>query len=387
MTGKLTTTHNTLDDGSGNATFNGNATLGGTVMTPHNTLEDGSGNMNAAGKMTAQQFCVGANCVSSLWSNPMTVLGDLLFGSTSGAAARLAGNSTTTPMYLKSVGSGGSAAAPTLAQIQFADIAGTLGINAGGTGQPTASAAFNALSPLTTEGDLHYYHSSTNARLPVGSNGQCLISNGTDPAYGPCLVPSGSPSQYQTAIFSSPTSHAGVGPGSAGQILTSAGASANPAYSDFPNIVMPIQAATCSAGTGAPKWSYPSSGAPTAACRTGSNVNMGVLQFAQSNSAQFQLDIPGDWDSSSTVYAKIYLTQGSNTTSGQTIVMQIATGCSSTTDDAPFTTAQSFGTATTTGTANTPFVETLSGLTVTNCVPGGNINVKISRSSSDTATT
>jgi len=38
-------------------------------------------------------------------------------------------------------------------------------------------------SPLTTEGDLYYYHSSANARLGVGANGQVLSSNGTDPAW------------------------------------------------------------------------------------------------------------------------------------------------------------------------------------------------------------
>jgi len=68
---------------------------------------------------------------------------------------------------------------------------GTTGIAGGGTGQTTATAAFNALSPLTTEGDLHYYHSSSNARLGIGSNGQCLTSNGTDPVWGSCSTGSG----------------------------------------------------------------------------------------------------------------------------------------------------------------------------------------------------
>lgn len=68
---------------------------------------------------------------------------------------------------------------------------GTTAIGGGGTGQTTASAAFNALSPLTTEGDLLYYHSSANARLSRGSNGQCLTSNGTDPVWGSCSTGSG----------------------------------------------------------------------------------------------------------------------------------------------------------------------------------------------------
>jgi hypothetical protein len=116
-------------------------------------------------------------------------------------------------------------------------------------------------------------------------------------------------------------------------------------------------------------------------------VQAGVLRFAASNSAQFQVDIPGDWDSTSTVYAKIYFTQGANTTGSQTIIMKMATGCSSTTDDPSFNTAQAFGTATTGSTANMPYTETLSSVTMTSCSAGGSLNVQISRSGSDTATT
>lgn len=63
---------------------------------------------------------------------------------------------------------------------------GTLGIAAGGTGQVSAIAGFNALSPLNTEGDILYYHTGTASRLAVGSNGQCFTSNGTDPLWASC---------------------------------------------------------------------------------------------------------------------------------------------------------------------------------------------------------
>lgn len=62
----------------------------------------------------------------------------------------------------------------------------TLGIAGGGTGQTTKAAAFNAMSPLTTEGDLSYFSSGGAIRLPVGTNGQCLTANGTDPLWGSC---------------------------------------------------------------------------------------------------------------------------------------------------------------------------------------------------------
>ncbi len=98
----------------------------------------------------------------SAWGNPLTTLGDLLYGGVNGALMRLPGNTTTTPMYLKSLGSGSAATAPTLAQVQFSDISGTVAalqlpsgwnpvsIPNGGTGQVSAGAAFNALSPLNT---------------------------------------------------------------------------------------------------------------------------------------------------------------------------------------------------------------------------------------------
>jgi hypothetical protein len=38
-------------------------------------------------------------------------------------------------------------------------------------------------TPMTTEGDLRYFHSGNDARLAVGSSGQALISSGTDPAW------------------------------------------------------------------------------------------------------------------------------------------------------------------------------------------------------------
>ena len=59
-------------------------------------------------------------------------------------------------------------------------ITGTLPIANGGTGQTTASAAFNALSPITTAGDLILGNgANSSTRLPIGTNGFVLTSNGT----------------------------------------------------------------------------------------------------------------------------------------------------------------------------------------------------------------
>lgn len=72
---------------------------------------------------------------------------------------------------------------------------GTAAIAGGGTGQITAPAAFGALSPLTTEGDLLYYHSSANARLGIGSG---VLIGGSDPAWSTAL-PNGTTGTTQSA--------------------------------------------------------------------------------------------------------------------------------------------------------------------------------------------
>jgi hypothetical protein len=64
--------------------------------------------------------------------------------------------------------------------VQASSVVGTLAIANGGTGQTTASAAFNALSPVTTAGDLIIGNGTNSAtRLGIGTNGYVLTSNGT----------------------------------------------------------------------------------------------------------------------------------------------------------------------------------------------------------------
>ncbi len=102
---------------------------------------------------------------------------------------------------LSTVGPNASSGLPLLSQGASANPAfAVLGIVGGGTGQTTATAGFNALSPLTTEGDLLYYHTSANARLARGTNGQCLTSNGTDPVWGSCSTGSGTVTSVALAM-------------------------------------------------------------------------------------------------------------------------------------------------------------------------------------------
>lgn len=62
------------------------------------------------------------------------------------------------------------------------EITGTLAVGNGGTGQTTATAAFDALDPLTTKGDVIVHNGTNSIRVAVGSNGQLLVADsGTTP--------------------------------------------------------------------------------------------------------------------------------------------------------------------------------------------------------------
>jgi len=82
-----------------------------------------------------------------------------------------------------------------------------VGISYGGTGQITASAGFNALSPITTTGDLIIGNGTNSAtRLPIGTSGYVLTSNGTTATWtagsgGSGTVNSGT--QYQLGYYAS----------------------------------------------------------------------------------------------------------------------------------------------------------------------------------------
>jgi len=65
-------------------------------------------------------------------------------------------------------------------------VTGTLPVANGGTGQTTASAAFNALSPITTTGDLILGNGTNSAtRLAIGPSTYVLTSNGTTASWQP----------------------------------------------------------------------------------------------------------------------------------------------------------------------------------------------------------
>jgi hypothetical protein len=76
---------------------------------------------------------------------------------------------------------GATGLTPATATAGAVTLAGTLNVANGGTGQTTAGAAFNALSPVTSTGDLIVGNGANSAtRLGIGTNGYVLtVSGGT----------------------------------------------------------------------------------------------------------------------------------------------------------------------------------------------------------------
>lgn len=106
-------------------------------------------------------------------------VGDLLYASGTTTLAKLAGVATGNALI-----SGGVGTAPSWGKIGLTShISGTLAIGNGGTGQTTAAAAFDALAPTTTRGDIIFRGASSNGRLAIGSSTQVLLG-GTDPSWG-----------------------------------------------------------------------------------------------------------------------------------------------------------------------------------------------------------
>jgi hypothetical protein len=139
----------------------------------------------------------------------ITLTGDVTGTGTGSFAATIANNAVTYAKFqqvdgLSVVGNGGSTTANSAAitgtagqvlrinaggtALAFgaislstaASITGTLGITNGGTGQTTAVAAFDALAPTTTKGDLILHDGTDNVRLAVGgTDGHVLTVDST----------------------------------------------------------------------------------------------------------------------------------------------------------------------------------------------------------------
>lgn len=77
--------------------------------------------------------------------------------------------------------------------VSASSLTGTVAIANGGTGQTSQTAAFDALAPTTTQGDLIYYNGTDNVRLAKGTAGQALVMNSgaTAPEWGTAGISTG----------------------------------------------------------------------------------------------------------------------------------------------------------------------------------------------------
>lgn len=66
----------------------------------------------------------------------------------------------------------------TATNLTISSMVADLAIADGGTGQSTATAAFDALAPTTTQGDIIYHDGTDNVRLAAGTAGQVLETGG-----------------------------------------------------------------------------------------------------------------------------------------------------------------------------------------------------------------
>ena len=172
----------TLVDESGNPVSAGIATALATTTTPVV--------VSAATAPTLNQVLTATSASAATWqasssgfANPMTTQGDLIYENATPAPARLAGPTSATKQYLQSTGTGAAPQNPAWGTIAAGDVptlnqnttgtalnvTGTVATANGGTGQVTAAAAYNALSPMTTTGDIEY-ESGTNTAARLAGN-------------------------------------------------------------------------------------------------------------------------------------------------------------------------------------------------------------------------
>jgi hypothetical protein len=179
-------------DGDYDVKFSGGGIAVPFTLTDFKLFSSGSGITTLGGLTGATQtFANGTNVTMSSagtthtlgWTGDLAVAdggtgagtftaNGVLLGNTTSAIAVTAAGSANQVLRVPSGGGAPAFGATNLAS--SAAVTGTLGLANGGTGQTGKTAAFDALAPTTTKGDVIVSNGSDNLRLAVGSDGQCF---------------------------------------------------------------------------------------------------------------------------------------------------------------------------------------------------------------------
>lgn len=180
--------------------------------------------------------------------------------------------------------------------------------------------------------------------------------------------------------------------GNQGQSVTSQGSGALPLYLDWYHPYH-FPAANQNSGTVGTAWSLPTSNPCTTSAKTGTNVLDATYVCTSSQSAQINIALTA-WDTGVNPYVR-FIVESTDTTNGHTIIPTIQGSCSkgdgTATYDNAFQTAQSGSTVTLSASAvaSAPITTStvqLNSTTMTNCVKGSILYLKLSFSGSGTAT-
>jgi len=136
-------------------------------LTTGKIIQNSSVTVSDTGAITAP---VVGSMIPFYWSGPVNSANPALFPAASTSHGAIAHSHSDQKMYY----------AHSSTWYQLLDAGTAVTIAQGGTGQTTAGTAFNALSPITTTGDLIIGNGTNSAtRLPIGLNTYILQSNGS----------------------------------------------------------------------------------------------------------------------------------------------------------------------------------------------------------------